>query len=61
MNVLNQLQLCKEQLVKAQRLEDAQRISLKAYRGIPYKAAPHTNPTGVFSGTYRGNPYLFDR
>lgn len=61
MNVLNQLQLCKEQLQKAQRLEEAQRIHLKAYRGVPYQAAPHSNPQGSFSGFYRGHAYDFDR
>lgn len=61
MHVLNHLQMIKEQIIKAQRLTDAQRLHLKAYRGVPYQHAPVDTPAGSFVATYRGRPYEVNR
>tara|TARA_Y100000289_G_C3929991_1_gene155777 strand:- start:1196 stop:1426 length:231 start_codon:yes stop_codon:yes gene_type:complete len=57
MHVLNHLQLIKDQLLKARRLSDAQFLHLKAYRGVPYQAAPVEKMTGAKVATYRGSTY----
>ncbi len=59
MNVLN---LIRTGILKAQRLDDAQFLMAKAYRGVAYVDAHHdehrpasASPTRVL--TYRGRPY----
>ena len=61
MHVFHHLLMIKEQIIKAQRLSDAQLLHLKAYRGVPYQQAPVDNPTGRWVATYRGQAYEVNR
>jgi len=56
---INTLALVRQQLIKQQRLSEAQRIASKAYRGVPYAQAHHTaaQPADL---TYRGQTYHID-
>ncbi|MGA1012831.1 hypothetical protein [Vulcanococcus sp.] len=56
MNVLNHLALIQQQHTKAQRLAEAQRLSLKAYRGVPYVEAHSSEACsgGTYQEVYRG-------
>ena len=58
MHVPNRLQLIRDRLVKAQRLHEAQMLSLTPkYRGIPYvKSQQQKRASGVL--TYRGSSYV---
>lgn len=53
MNVLNHLALIQDQQNKASRLAEAQRLSLKAYRGIPYGSAHSPADFGDGSQSYQ--------
>ena len=53
MSNLNPLQLIKQQIQRQQRLHDAQMLLAKAYRGVPYTDAQHTQTVGA-DLTYRG-------
>ena len=58
MNVLN---LIRTKMVKAQRLDDAQYLMAKAYRGVAYVDAHHDEPkagTEAKELTYRGRHYV---
>lgn len=61
MHVFNHLRLIKDQIIKAQRLSDAQLLHLKSYRGVPYQQAPVDQPTGQWVATYRGQAYQVNR
>lgn len=60
---MNVLELVRTKILKTQRLQDAQFLMAKAYRGVPYLDAHHDDP--VLSSqsddhrqlTYRGNTY----
>lgn len=53
MSNLNPLQLIKQQIQRQQRLHDAQMLLAKAYRGVPYTDAQHTQTVDA-DLTYRG-------
>ncbi|MEB3276909.1 MAG: DUF4278 domain-containing protein [Cyanobacteriota bacterium] len=58
MNVLN---LIRTKMVKAQRLDDAQYLMAKAYRGVAYVDAHHDEPRAATEArelTYRGQHYV---
>jgi hypothetical protein len=58
MNVLN---LIRTKMVKDKRLDDAQFLMAKAYRGVPYVDAHHDAPhddNAVKELTYRGQHYV---
>lgn len=57
---MNVLELIRKKMLKKQRLNDAQNMMAKAYRGVPYVDAHHDDPTPDTSGgehTYRGVHY----
>jgi hypothetical protein len=57
---MNVLSLIKNRQGRRQRLSEAQKIHLKAYRGVPYQEAPrHAHLETDL--TYRGQPYHLDR
>jgi hypothetical protein len=60
MTVLNHLSLIKDQITRHRALSDAQMISLKAYRGVPYTVAPHEEHVST-ELMYRGQRYHLDR
>lgn len=53
---MNVLSLIKNQHGRKQRLSEAQKIHLKAYRGVPYREAPRQDHVDT-DLTYRGQPY----
>ncbi|MEB3321829.1 MAG: hypothetical protein VKI81_03300 [Synechococcaceae cyanobacterium] len=53
---MNVLSLIRNKSRREQRLHDAQKIHLKAYRGIPYREAPRQEH-GDSDLTYRGQTY----
>jgi hypothetical protein len=57
MSILNHLQLIKQQQQRQQRLQDAQMLLAKAYRGIPYQDAKHDQPAIDADLTYRGTKH----
>ena len=57
---MNVLSLIKNQHGRRQRLSDAQKIHLKAYRGVPYREAPGNDPVEK-DLTYRGQAYHVNR
>jgi len=57
---MNVLSLIKNQHGRRQRLSDAQKIHLKAYRGVPYREAPGHDPVEK-DLTYRGQEYHVNR
>lgn len=60
MTVLNHLSLIKDQITRHRALSDAQLISMKAYRGVPYVEAPHQEHVSA-DLMYRGHGYHLDR
>jgi hypothetical protein len=60
MTVLNHLSLIKDQITRHRALSDAQMISMKAYRGVPYVEAPHQEHVSA-DLMYRGHGYHLDR
>lgn len=57
---MNVLDLIRSKMLKKKRLNDAQFMMAKAYRGVPYVDAHHDDPTPDTSGeehTYRGVHY----
>ena len=59
--VMNVLDLIRTRMLKAQRLDDAQYLMAKSYRGVAYVDAHHDEPKpGEVTQqlTYRGRPYL---
>ncbi len=57
---MNVLSLIKNQHGRRQRLSDAQKIHLKAYRGVPYREAPGHDHVET-DLTYRGQAYHVNR
>lgn len=55
---MNILSLLRDKLQKQQRLEEAQLLFLKAYRGIPYTEATVDCPRQPTSLRYRGQSYV---
>ncbi len=58
---MNVLDLIRTKILKAQRLDDAQYLMAKAYRGVAYVDAHHDEPkTGEVTQqlTYRGRHYV---
>ena len=58
---MNVLVLIRTKMVKAQRLDDAQFLMAKAYRGVAYVDAHHDDPRPVHETrelTYRGQHYV---
>jgi len=58
--VMNVLDLIRTKMIKAQRLDDAQYLMAKAYRGVAYVDAHHDEPRPAEPTrklTYRGRPY----
>ncbi|MEO1004186.1 MAG: DUF4278 domain-containing protein [Cyanobacteria bacterium J06638_7] len=58
---MNVLDLIRSKIVKEQRLNAAQFLMAKSYRGVPYVDAHHDDPaqTGKTEQlTYRGVPYV---
>jgi hypothetical protein len=53
---MNVLFLIKNQLDRRHRLSEAQKIHLKAYRGVPYQEAPRRDHVET-DLTYRGQAY----
>ena len=51
---MNTLQMIRRAQLKRQRLFEAQNMMAKAYRGVPYVDAKHTNPKGEHELMYRG-------
>ncbi len=60
MTVLNHLSLIKDQITRHQALSEAQMVSMKAYRGVPYVEAPHQEHVSA-DLMYRGHGYHLDR
>jgi hypothetical protein len=60
MTVLNHLSLIKDQITRHRALSDAQMISMKAYRGVPYAEAPHQEHVSA-DLMYRGHGYHLER
>lgn len=57
---MNVLDLIRTKMLKKKRLNDAQFMMAKSYRGVPYVDAHHDAPTPDTSSnehTYRGVPY----
>ena len=57
---MNVLDLIRTKILKAQRLDDAQFLMAKAYRGVAYVDAHHDEPTPEQTTkelTYRGQHY----
>ena len=56
---MNHLSMIKAALIKKQRLQDAQQLMAKAYRGVAYTDAHHGRPEPKRSTDlkYRGLPY----
>jgi hypothetical protein len=60
---MNVLELVRNKILKSQRLNDAQFLMAKAYRGVPYVDAHHDHPTAHAQEdahkhlTYRGQAY----
>lgn len=57
---MNVLSLIKNQVERQNRLYEAQKMHLKAYRGVPYTDAPKETPLAS-ELTYRGQAYHIDR
>jgi hypothetical protein len=57
---MNVLSLIRNRSLREQRLQAAQKIHLKAYRGIPYRVAPRQDHVET-DLTYRGLPYHMHR
>jgi hypothetical protein len=57
---MNVLSLIRNQLDRSRRLSEAQKIHLKAYRGVPYREAPRHDHVET-DLTYRGQPYHVQR
>jgi hypothetical protein len=57
---MNVLSLIREKVNREQRLSEAQKIHLKAYRGVPYREAPREGHLST-ELTYRGQAYHMDR
>ena len=58
---MNTLELIRTKLLKTQRLEDAQNLMAKAYRGVAYVDAHHDAPTKGDEPkelSYRGQHYV---
>ena len=58
--VMNVLDLIRTRMLKAQRLDDAQYLMAKAYRGVAYVDAHHDEPKleeATKELTYRGQHY----
>ena len=55
---MNILSLLRDKLQKQQRLQEAQLLSLKAYRGIPYSEVAAESPRQPISLVYRGHEYI---
>lgn len=60
MTVLNHLALIKDQIVRDRALSDAQIVTLKAYRGVPYTVLPREAQGGA-DLVYRGVDYRLER
>jgi len=59
-SVMNVLELIRTRILKAQRLDDAQYLMAKSYRGVPYVDAHHDEPKPddvTKQLTYRGHHY----
>ncbi len=60
-NAMNVLELIRNRILKDQRLDDAQYLMAKAYRGVAYVDAHHDAPKSAGDGnrtlTYRGRHY----
>jgi hypothetical protein len=57
---MNVLEIIRAKMVKDKRLDDAQFLMAKAYRGVPYIDAHHDEPQPTGEArelTYRGQPY----
>ncbi|MGB5135177.1 MAG: hypothetical protein WBN89_08395 [Prochlorococcaceae cyanobacterium] len=58
---MNVLELIRKKIIKDQRLDDAQFLMAKAYRGVPYVDAHHDDPEKSDDAkkllTYRGQRY----
>ncbi|QEY31205.1 DUF4278 domain-containing protein [Synechococcus sp. RSCCF101] len=57
---MNVLSLIKNQMDRQHRLSEAQKIQLKAYRGVTYTDAPKESHLAT-ELTYRGQAYHMDR
>jgi hypothetical protein len=58
--LMNVLDLIRSKVIKEQRLNDAQFLMAKSYRGVPYVDAHHDDPkqqTRTKELTYRGQSY----
>ncbi|MFO8237005.1 MAG: DUF4278 domain-containing protein [Prochlorococcaceae cyanobacterium] len=58
---MNVLDLIRSKVIKEQRLNGAQFLMAKSYRGVPYLDAHHDDPkqqTRTKQLTYRGQSYL---
>ena len=60
--VMNVLDLIRAKMLKSKRLNDAQFLMAKSYRGVPYVDAHHDEPKPSSEGTtkeltYRGQRY----
>lgn len=58
---MNVLELVRKKMLKNKRLDDAQFLMAKAYRGVPYVDAHHDDPDATEKTkkllTYRGQSY----
>ena len=57
---MNVLDLIRSKILKKQRLNDAQFLMAKSYRGVPYVDAHHDDPAQPDTSkqlVYRGHPY----
>ncbi len=57
---MNVLEIIRTKMVKDKRLDDAQNLMAKAYRGVAYVDAHHDQPTAHVPQelTYRGQHYV---
>ncbi|MFM7674221.1 MAG: hypothetical protein ACKO5F_01245 [Synechococcus sp.] len=58
---MNVLDLIRSRMLRDRRLEDAQFLMAKAYRGVPYVDAHHDEPdhsNDAHERTYRGQHYV---
>jgi hypothetical protein len=58
---MNVLDLIRERMLRDRRLDDAQFLMAKSYRGVPYVDAHHDDPSdpkGAHEFNYRGQHYV---
>ncbi|MFY8148648.1 MAG: hypothetical protein ACOVNL_05440 [Prochlorococcaceae cyanobacterium] len=59
---MNVLDLIRARMLRDRRLDDAQFLMAKAYRGVPYVDAHHDDPSDTHEGAhelnYRGQHYV---